>query len=278
MKATQGLVQAANAELATEMKRELSEAHEWRMSLNDKFLARQSERIEKSRQQKEETTYAVEQLKYKKRYEGWEMKSEMKKAWQEAQTAKSTFAQTANKRVHSAKKRKARMTSMRHRELAEHSMAASVATKVERSQRREQALSTKRSEEQLAKEYAAQVRYETRPEVRQEGRDMFQAQRNATTASVKRMQEENASKIAQQKQAYLEKQEMIKAKVESMHAVARASRGDLVEERKQKAAEMRRHLEAERARKEEQQAKASEEVKSKRDAVYVWHKLGIVEP
>ncbi len=278
MKATQGLVQAANAELASEMKTEFSVAQQRAAELQERFLARQQARIEKAREQQEQTAHAVELLKYQKRYEGWEMKTEMKAAWQEEQVKKAKFAASANKRVTSAKKRKARQTSARHKEAQEHSMAASIASKVERSQRREQALSTKRAEEQAAQEYAAQVRYETRPEVRQEGREMFQAQRNATTAEVKRMQEENASKIAKQKQAYLAKQEAMKAKVEAMHAVARGSREGLLESRKQQAAVVRSQLDRERARKLELDRQAIEEVKEKRDAVYIWHKLGIVEP
>jgi len=278
MKATQGLIQQSNSELASEMKRQTEEALAWRDEQKQRFLEKQQAKIVQAKHDLLATQHAVELLKYQKRYEGWEMKTEMKTAFHEEQVRKTKFAAAANKKVVSAKKRKARQTTARHKEAAEHSMAASVASKVERSQRREKALSTKREEEHAAHEYAAQVRYETRPEVRQEGRDMFQAQRNATTLEVKRMQEENASKIAVQKQAYLEKQLAMKAQVESMHATAQASRESLKEVRKQDAEAMRVLLHDERLRKQQLEEAAIEEVKQKRDAVYIWHKLGIVEP
>ena len=59
------------------------------------------------------------------------------------------------------------------------------------SQRKEHAKSTQRREEQAAKDYAARVRHETRPEVRLEGREMFQAQRDAMVQSEKSIQAKN---------------------------------------------------------------------------------------
>ena len=278
MKATQVSVQAANAELAAEMKRELEECKEWKMGMKEQFLEQQADRIERARIQQEQTAHAVELLKYHKRHEGWEMKTELKKAWTERQQQEVQFAAKAAQVVVKAKKRKAKQTTARHKEAAEHSMAASIASKVERSQRREHALSTKRREEQDAKDFAAQVRYETRPEVRQEGREMFQAQRNASTAQVKEATGANSKKIAAQKEAYLKRQETMKAKVEEMHVESRHSRDALTEEKRQKAAEMRSQLEAERRRKERLAADKEREVREKRDAIYVWNKAGIVEP
>ena len=48
----------------------------------------------------------------------------------------------------------------------------------QRTERKEQTKATVRREEQAAQAYTAQVRYETRPEVRQEGAEMYQNLRN----------------------------------------------------------------------------------------------------
>lgn len=278
MKATQALVQATNAELHNEMKSELSVAQQRAKKLEARFLAKQQVRVEQAKKQQEETNHAVELLKYQKRYQGWEMKTEIKQKWELEQVKKAKFAEKANKRATSFKKRKARATTQRHKEQHDISIAASIASKVERSQRREESLSTKRAQEEQAKHQAAQVRFETRPEVRQEGREMFQAQRNATTAEVKQMLEENALKIAQQKNAYLEKQISIKKKVDALKAASLGSREGLRENRKQQATELRSLLEHERARMLELKDAAKQEVAAKHDSVYMWHALGIVEP
>lgn len=278
MKATQALVQAANAELHNEMKTELTVAQQRAKKLEARFLAKQQVRVEQAKKQQEETNHAVELLKYQKRYQGWEMKTEIKQKWELEQVKKAKFAEKANNRATSFKKRKARATTQRHKEQHDLSIAASIASKVERSQRREESLSTKRAQEDQAKHQAAQVRFETRPEVRQEGREMFQAQRNATTAEVKQMLEENALKIAQQKQAYLEKQISIKHKVDALKAASHGSREGLRENRKQQATELRSLLEHERARMLELKDAAKQEVAAKHDSVYMWHALGIVEP
>lgn len=278
MKATQALVQAANAELHNEMKTELTVAQQRAKKLEARFLAKQQVRVEQAKKQQEETNHAVELLKYQKRYQGWEMKTEIKQKWELEQVKKAKFAEKANKRATSFKKRKARATTQRHKEQHDISIAASIASKVERSQRREESLSTKRAQEDQAKHQAAQVRFETRPEVRQEGREMFQAQRNATTAEVKQMLEENALKIAQQKNAYLEKQISIKKKVDALKAASLGSREGLRENRKQQATELRSLLEHERARMLELKDAAKQEVAAKHDSVYMWHALGIVEP
>jgi hypothetical protein len=278
MKATQALVQAANAELHNEMKTELTVAQQRAKKLEARFLAKQQVRVEQAKKQQEETNHAVELLKYQKRYQGWEMKTEIKQKWELEQVKKAKFAEKANKRATSFKKRKARATTQRHKEQHDLSIAASIASKVERSQRREESLSTKRAQEDQAKHQAAQVRFETRPEVRQEGREMFQAQRNATTAEVKQMLEENALKIAQQKNAYLEKQISIKKKVDALKAASLGSREGLRENRKQQATELRSLLEHERARMLELKDAAKQEVAAKHNSVYMWHALGIVEP
>ena len=71
----------------------------------------------------------------------------------------------------------------------ESSIAASMKGRNERMARKERAKSTVLKEAAEAKAYTARVRYETRPDVRKEGRDMFQAQRDALVAAEKQQQE-----------------------------------------------------------------------------------------
>ena len=185
MKATQGLVQAENRQAASELKRTVSEGMARRESLQAAFLARQQQKVVDTRAQQATRTHAVELLQYQKRLEGWHMKMKHDAAWQEEQVKKKHFAASANQNIVSQKKRKARLTRERHAEAAESSAAASAEAKAERAERREQAKATQRAEEEQARQYTAKVRYETRPELRQEGRDMFQAQREAAVAEVR---------------------------------------------------------------------------------------------
>ena len=51
--------------------------------------------------------------------------------------------------------------------------------------------------------YTARVRHETRPQVRQDGRDMFQAQRDAAAADRRDESEYNLDKIAYAREYFI---------------------------------------------------------------------------
>ena len=112
----------------------------------------------------------------------------------------------------------------------------------------------------------------------EEGREMFQAQRDAIVAAEKQKQAEDAQAILDARTRYLMKQNALKAKVAELHATARSARAGLTESRKQDAANVRSLLEAERQRKLQIEDMTMSEKKSQHDDVYVWKKKNIIGP
>jgi len=278
MKATQGQVQALNREVADTVKVAKSEGKRRQEAMRQRFLNRQQQKIEVTHMQKGDVVEAVEFLKDQKRFEGWQNKQKIIHAWEAEKVKKEKFAKKANKRVSEFRKNKAREREERNANELLKDQGVAASGLADRMQRKEQALETKRAETAQAKGRAAQVKYETRPEVRQEGRDMFQEQRDAIAAAEKEKREEDMRKIQSRKSDYLKKQAAMKAKVDDMHQVAREARETLEETRKQQAAMLRSHLDAHRRRKEEIMENHRQGTKEKHDGIYAWHKSGMMDP
>ena len=278
MWATQGMVQAANRSSAEEVKEQAEAGQARKAEMKQRFLERQQRNVKVAKQQHEMRAHAVELLKHQKRYEGWEMKVKHSRMQEEEKQKKKDFAASANARAGQAKLRKAKLTKERHEEAEAQGAATVAAAKAARAQRREQAKATQRAEAQEAKEYTAKVRYETRREVREEGKIMFQEQRDAIVAAEKRKQEVDAMAIADARARYLERQQGLKAKVEELHYVAKVSRLSLIDERREQAAEMRYQKQMEAQRAHEREAMTMNEKRSMRDQVVSWQKNGIIDP
>ena len=75
--------------------------------------------------------------------------------------------------------------------MCELSLQVGAAAKVERAKRREDNLATVRKQEQQAKDYAAQVRFETRPDVRRVTREHFKARRDYVCEKERQKQEQD---------------------------------------------------------------------------------------
>lgn len=278
MWATQGLVQVANRESAAQVKSLASAGKARKEAMNARFLEAQQQKVEAARQQEARKRQQEELLKYEKRYAGWEMKVKQQEMQLAEEQKRKAFASSANKRAQFAKTRKARASKERHEGAAQALAATNAAAKEERAQRKEMAKATQRAEEEKARQYTQQVKYETRREVREEGKTLFQAQRDAIVAAEKAKQQEDARVIEQTRQRYLQRKWELKHKVESLHAEARQARGRLDEQRKQDAADMRSMLEAERQRKKQQQDASMAAKKGMRDELYTWKKEGIIGP
>ena len=93
-----------------------------------------------------------------------------------------------------------------------------------------------------AKEYTNKVKHETRREVRDEGKSMFQAQRDAVAASEKEKQKSDAIVIEETRAKYKQRQAALKNEVVRFHEVARQAREKIVEDRKQVSARSAQHL------------------------------------
>jgi len=118
-----------------------------------------------------------------------------------------------------------------------------------REMRREQARVTREKVLAEKRQMAQHVQDETRPSVRQEGRNMFQAQRDAAAQAVSELTAENRGRIAFAKQGFVRENEQTHQEVQAMTRKARRARFELGSQRQQEADELRRKLEAERDRK-----------------------------
>ncbi|KOO29901.1 calmodulin-like protein 8 [Chrysochromulina tobinii] len=118
-----------------------------------------------------------------------------------------------------------------------------------REMRREQARVTRERVLAEKRQMAQHVQDETRPSVRQEGRNMFQAQRDAAAQAVAELTAENRGRIAFAKQEFVRENEQTHQEVQAMTRKARRARFELGSQRQQEADELRRKLEAERDRK-----------------------------
>ena len=278
MWATQGLVQVANRESAAEVKSLASAGKARKEAMKARFLEAQQEKVEAARQQEARKRQQEELLKYEKRYAGWEMKVKQQEMQLAEEEKRKQFASSANKRANFAKTRKARASKERLEGEAKALKATNAAAKEERAQRKELAKVTQRAEEEKARQYTAQIKFETRRELREEGKTLFQAQRDAIVAAEKAKQQEDAKVIEETRQRYLQRKWELKTKVESLHAEAKQARGRLDEQRRQDAADMRSMLEAERQRKKQQQEAAMAAKRGMRDELYSWKKEGIIGP
>ena len=91
---------------------------------------------------------------------------------------KKEFVEACHNKVFQERQRKTAAERERSKAKTDNAIAIGLAAKHARAERKEETKATVRREEQAAKDYAAKVRYETRPEVRQEGASWFQAQRD----------------------------------------------------------------------------------------------------
>jgi len=278
MTATQGLVQANNQAVADEVKARKREGQVRSEAMRARFLQRQQQKNEVTHHQRVETHEAVEHLKDQKRYEGWVQKQKLSEAWDQEVVKKKKFAAKVKKGAALAKKAKEHKAIERVATMAAEDASTSAAGQLDHVERKERLKAAKRAAAEEAKERTAMVRHATRPEVRQEGRVMFQAQRDAIVAAEKEKQEIDFVKIQEAKQKYLEKQEAMKSKVTALREVARAARGNLEEVRKQQAAHVRHQLEGERRRKAALVEETRQRTQEKHDEVYTWHKMAIIEP
>ena len=136
----------------------------------------------------------------------------------------------------------------RHKRAAETARETGIQAQIERRRHREEALATVRKQEQAAKDYAANVRFETRPEVRKDTRDFFQAQRNAVCAEERLQQQRDKLVQEQIRQQFLEKTAQRVADVKHTREMIQQKRLKLVQKSRQEAERVKRQLQEERER------------------------------
>ena len=242
------------------------------------FHDRLRRRIHETQRQRNESASAVEALKEEKRMMGSQMKQSFEDAWEQEGERRVAHAARGRRRVIAAKEAKEAKTLSRYAQKRRASIAASMKGRNERMARKERAKSTVLKEAAEAKAYTARVRYETRPDVRKEGRDMFQAQRDALVAAEKQQQVYDAWKIDRQRARYLKQQKEVKDKVGALHVSAKHARDSLADARKQEAAEMKSLLQREKERKETLKSEWDATKKGMRDEIYGWSRASMIGP
>ena len=137
----------------------------------------------------------------------------------------------------------------RHEEKKRTAIAVGLAAQEERRLRREASMATIRAQNQEVRNYAARVRYETRPEVRKDTRDFFQAKRDAAYRTEKMMQEVDRKERDKRTEAFLGRALMLRDDVRSSEEQARSARGKVSARRQAEADTVRQKLEEENKRK-----------------------------
>lgn len=242
---------------------------------NARRLAR--ENVQRGHQQAVERAEAIEALKKSKRDMGSEMKTAIEKQAQQAAMAKKDYVNRAHNTVFDAKNKKRAAARAREIYKYENATQISEAAKVEREARRQAAKATVRMEEQAAKDYTANVRYETRRQVRQEGAEMFQRQRDAAAEARRQAVERDNHRLAAMKQAYMDRASAVKAQVEALHESTRMAREKLADAKREAAFMERERLAAERERKRQMDAERAAARQKYHDDIYEWKQLSAID-
>ena len=277
MKKTQGAVQDANHQQAARMREEKDAAKRWFFNQQDEFLAGQHEKVLRGHQQAIERQQAITTLQQAKRKMGSEMREELQKGLVEATQIKRDYVAASHNTVFDARRKK--QSAVRARLLAEREQAIATgkAAKIARAKRKEQTKATVRREVEAARNYTAQVRYETRPEVRREGAEMFQQQRNRSAEETREQSEADAETMARAQAKYLAAAEQVKQKVGSLHASTKASRESLAEARRQNAKDVRTNLRNEAERKKQLDADRYQNKQQLHDEIHSWSKSSVLD-
>lgn len=278
MKKTQASVQEINHQNAIMMRDQKAQARDWFQQQKEDFLAEQHEKVLKGHQQAVERQQAIEALKQVKREMGSEMRAQLEAKLAQEREVKREFVAASHSTVFDARKKK--QTAVKARQMAEreHAVAIGEAAKIARAERKEIAKATVRREEQAAKDFTSQVRYETRPEVRQVGADMFQAQRDKAADDARAKARRDSAALRAAQEAYLARAEQVKERVESLHASTRASREALAEARRLQARGLRAKLNREGERKHEMEEVVKQQKQELHDSIYGWSKSSVVVP
>ena len=128
-------------------------------------------------------------------------------------------------------------------------------------------MTTIRLQEQAARDFAARVRYETRPDVRNETREFFQAQRDDTCAEERQKQEEDRQSRKASMEQYMERALEIQEEVHCTEQKASDAKRLLAMKRREEADGVRRQLHRELERKRAMQEAWERGVKGRHDAV-----------
>lgn len=125
-----------------------------------------------------------------------------------------------------------------------------------------------RAQEQAARDFAAQVQFETRPEVRKETRDFFHAQKEAIYASERQKQANDRRTRDEHNATFLRRALDTRLEIQSISGPgARKARMEVAEKRRQEADAVRQQLQSAQERKKQAEEHLEREMREKRHAM-----------
>lgn len=199
------LIKERNAQMAEEQRKLTSAMEQMRQERHKDFMQRQQQKRAEFHQHRVDLIDAAEALKAVKREMGVEMRLKLQAAYHKVQEEKRQRAKLVSAKTVEVRQIKAAETTARRIKAAETANMIAAKAAAERAARRDETLKTVRDTDKAKRDYTARVRYETRPAVRRESREIFQAQRNATYAAEVRQKEKNRSKRQEQHERFLDR-------------------------------------------------------------------------
>ena len=188
----------------------------------------------------------TEALAAEKREVGVQMRLQLKSQYQELQNKAQERATLTAAHTLQVRQEKKAETEKRHEEHLKHGHMIALAAAEERRSRKEEALATVRKQTKAAQDFAARVKHETRPEVREATRDFFQAKRDALAEKERALQQEGRMIREQDNQAFMEKMTgSVMETKELRGAGVRRAREKAARKNQQAAEEVRQQLSAE---------------------------------
>lgn len=242
------LVLQQNKQQAEEQRQMENEMRETLRKQQQHFLEKQQQRIKRFEQDEIASRISQEKFKATKRAVGLEMRKELAVQHEEVQVKNRAYVKVMAEKTRDVRRAKRIEIAERHKRAAETARETGIQAQIERRRHREEALATVRKQEQAAKDYAANVRFETRPEVRKDTRDFFQAQRNAVCAEERLQQQRDKLVQEQIRQQFLEKTAQRVADVKHTREMIQQKRLKLVQKSRQEAERVKRQLQEERER------------------------------
>jgi len=261
------IVKERNAMLAEEQRVAEQRMAAFKKGQKNQYCDYTKRKIEIFQQQEIERRAAAEALAATKRETGVQMRLTLQAAYQLVQSkAQKRNAEVSAKTMQVRQAKKAE-TEKRHEEQRKYGQMIALQAAEERRKRREQSLATVRAQQQAARDFAAKVKYETRPAVRQETREFFQEQRNAVCAHERAMREEGRILREDEQNAFIEKamSTIAQARATSGPGV-RASQEKLKRKHFREADEVRQLLISEHNRRQERESSAEMNVQAKYQA------------
>ena len=264
---SQWKVMQQNMQSAEEQRQAERELRERRAKSQQHFVEQQRRRIQRFQDEEVAGRISLEAFKATKREVGVEMRQELAAAYMKNQAKLQDHVDAMSRVTRDARRAKQIKVAARREEQVRTAEEVGIQAQIERRRRREESLATVRQQTKAAQDFAAQVRFETRPEVRKETRDYFQAKRNKVYATVKLQREDNRKKVSGEREHFLgvAAQKVVDAKNTRENAHDRQAL--IVKRHQAKAEETKRQLEADLERRRRQDHEYSRVIKERHDEV-----------